>query len=58
VTALTLSFVPMSLTKILVVSATIALVSGIFESLPMAYYLDNFTVPIVAGLLAQLFISI
>jgi dolichol kinase len=58
VTALTLSLVPMSLTKILVVSATIALVSGIFESLPMTYYLDNFTVPIVAGLLAQLFISI
>lgn len=58
VTALTLSFVPMTLPKILVVSAVIAVACGLFESLPIKYYFDNFTVPIAAGLLAQLFISL
>jgi dolichol kinase len=58
VTALVLSLVPMALSQVLAVSAVIAVVTGVFESLPMVYYFDNFTVPIVAGLLAQFFISL
>jgi dolichol kinase len=56
VTALTLLTVPMALPKVLGVSALIAVVCGLCESLPMKYYFDNFTVPIVAGLIAQLFL--
>jgi dolichol kinase len=40
------------------VAILIATVTALVESLPMNYYYDNLTIPLVSALLAQLFIAL
>lgn len=54
VTAFSLNLASITYSKILIYSFTISVASALVESLPTKYYYDNLTVPLSAGLLAQI----
>lgn len=57
VTIMSLHFSPITFPKAMLPAFIISGVTAFVESLPIKYYYDNLTVPIAAGLLAQLFLK-
>lgn len=58
VTLVALYFSPMAFPVTILSASAISVVTVLVESLPIKYYYDNLTVPISAGLLAQIFLNI